>query len=1248
MADITIADLNFFLTERMTDESDGGGRMTATKVVSGADNQIFDDISDVDRAAGDVSIRKIVAAVTSPNTAKYLDAGVVVFREPTDPATSVLIFSTGSLYDLRADLKNRLEQSITRGARYNGWLWGSHLIGQRALSLWQRVEAPLPAINSRIELVKFSGGTEVASQFCWITRVTDTVQTIYEVYNGATVLFQVRALTLEIAEPLAVAFTGPEPSRADPAASTATSLIYQTRYNAEAVPLFGVRPLVVAAGVGDFTVKIDDLYSPMIPTAFSETALPDVTPGGDSPALIGANASTISFSTTTQCINPDASLFCGTGILPGTLSIAVSGSTLTDANGSAILSGNAIGTVDYGNGVIHWNSSCPNYGTANKVVTFKPAARPLQVAETAAQVVTAENRGFVWVLTLTPIPAPGTLRISYRVNNQWYTIQDQGGGQLSGADSSYGSGTLNVATGTATITTGALPDVGSEILYAYDTPALYTSRGGESIAAPVVRGQAAHAGVTPGTVAVSWTVGATTYTLDDSPAKNGLLTGTGGNGEFDYHTSEWWVRPTNLPPGGTEFTIAYDYGAPISETFAAPVRGGDSTLTLNLAHTNVAPGSLSLEWGVESVPTSGAFAGNQSVTYKSGRSGITATSEVSGSSGYESGYTQAIVRGTVAASDDGAGAIPIANGTPGTANYAAGSLNFLPDVFSSSVVSTYDNHANGSTSMGDSDPAGWLGGSSLSNFSTKVTGFSVMPVTLLYPNTGGSVTVRYRTTGGDSSASETVALTQLALDLTPGFAETLVPGSASFRIGTDRYIETAGQVYRNPGPDTGAGTLSGSLDPSSGRVLLSNWTGGIANAVTLDSLVTTMDWHPVDQVIFRTPVAPLKPGTLQLRWVTMAGNAKSKTIDGTGRLQDADCSVWADHQLGIVRIRFGQWKVDADLTLDEKAEPWYSTDARIDFAGTLKIWKPKLVLASSIVYNAVAQTFLPPDSTLLGLNAARLPPDGKALIFNVGRLVLVHHTDHVTASSLSPTQVIDCGRVRLYRAVIEDVDRKRLPFDFFTVDRELGTVTMSPTLDLTGYTGPYKIWHTVADLARLVTTDINGTLGLNKALSHVYPEDESRVSGVVYAGTLQARISNVFAQSAWDGVWSDTLRGSAPLANYNNAIHPIVTTNKGAYPDRFLVKFTSSTAFQVFGENLGLIAVGDVNHDCSPINDLTGEAYFTLDSLGWGAGWATGYCLRFNLVGAVFPVDLVRAVQPSDPSGGDDSVELLLVGNVDA
>jgi len=1195
---ITVEDLQFYAAERMTDNADGGGQMSSAAIVSGASNQIFDDISDVDRAVGDASIRKVYAAVISANTDKYLDAGVVIFREPADPSTSVVAFSTGSYYDECAALKTRIEQTISRGARWNGWLWGQHLTGQRVAVLWQRPAEALPSSGQRLELVAKAGTVEQYSQFLWITRITESLRTRYD-DSGA---YQVREVVCELAEPLNAAFTGPEPTRADPMVSTQQSLMYDTRYNAEAVPMFGIRPLAADAAVGDFTVQVDQLYSPLIPTAFTETALPDVNPGGDSAVLIAGKAGTITFSATAQVIKPNVSLYLGMGALPGTVSIAVSGATLTDDNGVMRLGGvTDIGTIDYGNGVIRWNSVVTNYGTASKAITFTPAARPLRVADSAAQIVTAENRGFVWVLTLTPVPAPQTLRVSYRVNNVWYVLSDQGGGQLRGVDSSYGSGNLNFTTGTVTLTTGALPDVGSPIIYTWGTPVSYTPRGGDPVDAPVVRGQAAQTALVPGTVSVSWTVGATTYTLDDSPDGDGTLTGTGGVGFMRYATGAWWVRPAVLPPLNTEFTLAYDHGVSpiIEETFPSPTRETNGHLILQVNQTPIRPGTLEATWDV-----------------------FTASPVYSGG-----GHV-------VEAQDDKAGTLVISEGISGAVSYAAGTIDFLPDItltvptvgFITGVIG-YDSN-----------------GPVYRQIYTSKT-FTGQPGFLLL---SGTVTVRYQAATTDIAATETVTLTALNLDLTRGYGETISRSSVRFTIGSDVFVETAGQIYRNPSVDTGAGTLAGTLDFSTGRVYLNQWTGGIANAITLESLTTEVGGQPVDEVVFRAPVSPLKPGTLQLRYTLLEGAVKSKTVDSAGHLEDADVTIDVDYPLGVIRARFGVWKIDSALTPEEKLEDWYNPDHRIDFAGVLKIWKPQWVMADSILYNAVAQTFLPPDSTLLGLNAARLPPDGQVLIYVTGRLVLIHHTASLAQANLSPTQVIDCGRVRLYRVVIEDSAGQRLPASFYTVNRELGIVTMAADLDLTGYAGPYALQHTVADLARIVETDINGQISLNQAVSHAYPATESRVSGVLFIGTMQARYTSLFAQSAWTSVYSDTLIGSAPLAQYNDTAFPIMVSNLGAYKDRILVKFTSSTAFQVFGENLGLIATGDITQHCAPVNPLTGQPYFTLDYRGWGSGWATGNCVRFNLIGANYPVDLIRAIQPSSPTGLDDSVELLLIGNTDA
>ena len=64
-------------------------------------------------------------------------------------------------------------------------------------------------------------------------------------------------------------------------------------------------------------------------------------------------------------------------------------------------------------------------------------------------------------------------------------------------------------------------------------------------------------------------------------------------------------------------------------------------------------------------------------------------------------------------------------------------------------------------------------------------------------------------------------------------------------------------------------------------------------------------------------------------------------------------------------------------------------------------------------------------------------------------------------------------------------------------------------------------------------------------------------------------------------------------------------------------------------------------------NPATGVPYFHLPALGWGNGWATGNVLRFNTIGAQFPVWVVRTVQQGPESVPDDNFTLLIRGDVD-
>ena len=60
---ISETDLKLLKSERMTDFTDGGGKMTGNEVADGIVNNMFNDISQLDRTYGRVSLRKVYMGV---------------------------------------------------------------------------------------------------------------------------------------------------------------------------------------------------------------------------------------------------------------------------------------------------------------------------------------------------------------------------------------------------------------------------------------------------------------------------------------------------------------------------------------------------------------------------------------------------------------------------------------------------------------------------------------------------------------------------------------------------------------------------------------------------------------------------------------------------------------------------------------------------------------------------------------------------------------------------------------------------------------------------------------------------------------------------------------------------------------------------------------------------------------------------------------------------------------------------------
>lgn len=1206
---ITVNDLRFFKSERMTDFADGGGQMTGNEVVAGVENEIHDDISDVDRAAGDVSLRKVYAAVTSANTDKYLDAGVVVFDEPADPNVSILLTSTGDFYDERAAIQSYVENYRIQSNRYFAWLFELQIEGARTLTFFARESDEAPPINTTLCLVEYTSSawaTESHRQYVRVIRILlDEVQTFTD-GNGP---FQRRVITVELSEALRYTFHGAEINRLDNIHPLA--VVYNTMV-VDAARYYGIRPLVQQADTGDTVIYADSIMGRIIPSSQIESPVTDVTAVAERTFAVPASLTTISFQVADTFI-PGFVLYAGRPIVPRTLAITVDGGELVDDGGNLKSGMTSVGEVDYAQGVITFSNISPTY-SGTKTVTFRPAAAISRCSNSYGIPITDQTRFRAYVASLKPIPDPGTLIVDYLSGGNWYRLREEGNGALAGASTAYGGGTINFTTGSLSLTLGSYPDINSSILISYGSGA--DTRSITQAATPLVfRVATGRTGLVPGQQTLAWSGN----TLTDQG--DGTMTGTGGSAVISYGSGEILLTPTTIPAADTALTFAgqqYTPATDYDELFTPTATAG--VLSITLAHSPIIPLSLEVFYNVEA-DLSAVNDADYPLTTRVMASGLADNS------------WRRRVRDNV----------QLAFTAGGTINPSAGTFTLETDcAFEWHTVPVYE-YVPTQVRVWDDVAQAYVIQVIVQQVITSFTTVADVPGSF---QAGSTVTVRYSASNTPASFSDSLTLATggLVFSLQPETGEQIASGSVRLLLGDRVYQDVLSAMVYAFNPVTGAGTSAGSIDATTGQVTLTDWPS-VANSYTIQARAVRINRVPVSVVVFRTPTAPIAVSSFSFRVTIYNGDA---VLEGSaneyGVISGSVGVVSAygrfDYQTGVAQIVFGQWVTAAG---NEGAD-WYHASAVVGG----QILKPHLVDLETLLYNCVTYVSMPLDSAVIGIDPVRLPGDGLVPIYRTGQMALVHHTATHSENSLSPTQQVDMGRLRLYRVTIEDADGVRFPASFYSVNRDTGIVTMASDLNLTGYTAPYAFKHTVADLSVIMDTDLSGRLALTRAVSHTFPANTSRVSPLLYIGTLQARYTSLFAQTTWTEEWSDTRIGDAPLAQYNDVTYPITVSNLGAYPDRFLIRFTSSTAFVCYGEQLGYLGAGNINEDFAPINPLTSAAYFTLDYRGWGAGWSTGNCIRFNLVGACYPVDVIRAIQPSSPAGDVDSVELLFIGNIDA
>ena len=94
------------------------------------------------------------------------------------------------------------------------------------------------------------------------------------------------------------------------------------------------------------------------------------------------------------------------------------------------------------------------------------------------------------------------------------------------------------------------------------------------------------------------------------------------------------------------------------------------------------------------------------------------------------------------------------------------------------------------------------------------------------------VKVKYRDTSGSNSATHTVTANKLKLDLSSGFDEQILTGSARFKVGADTFLDRTGLLYRNVNPANNSGIQSGVVQYGTGIVEIDSWTPNADNTIS--------------------------------------------------------------------------------------------------------------------------------------------------------------------------------------------------------------------------------------------------------------------------------------------------------------------------------------------------------------------------------------------------------------------------------
>ena len=268
-------DIKLLASKVMDDVPEGGGGPSGTVIPYGRSNRIFSDVTEVDRAGGDVSIRQLHAWVDTPNTDTYQDVNIVVGRPPDDAAISITLAKC-AMFHRRTDIADAIANYLIQGPFWGGYLLENHVMGQRSLQILHRPGTPAPSVNRTLVLTFAEGQPGGYLQYVRVTRTETEERTFSVMTDGGIVTFQASVTKADISDALRFGFVGSPPSPLFTGLSTATKIRDTTM--ADAAVYYGAARLTTGNALGDVAVAVDSVYSQLVPSSRTETTALDQRP----------------------------------------------------------------------------------------------------------------------------------------------------------------------------------------------------------------------------------------------------------------------------------------------------------------------------------------------------------------------------------------------------------------------------------------------------------------------------------------------------------------------------------------------------------------------------------------------------------------------------------------------------------------------------------------------------------------------------------------------------------------------------------------------------------------------------------------------------------------------------------------------------------------------------------------------------------------------------------------------------------